>query len=948
MRKGLALCFSLILLISSAPQVNATTEAFVYSTQNLGYNQSVIARTLQAYANDSQAELFFDTPIWGYTQTPQKWMDYYSNVKGYNFSRINTMEDMLKKYKNKVKGLAVYDSGTDAARWIAETYSGIYDCLPVSADFVDVAFQDNFSLMNGWSLGGDGGQNASSNGDYMTLSTGPEGNHASIYRNLTVNVDTHPYIQLDVKSITPESSWYIAVYADGQTYWLPSWSTSTGFYICDLRQVTGWTGTKTMQLSIGVQGGNNKTVVVDWVKVGKYGFADNFWELTGWSGGNSNGGTVTCDGESATISTGPNLDYNLIYRDIGVNLDDYSYALINVSASKGNWHLAIYDGNTTYRLYPPQPGMTGQFIWQIGKNTGGKRWKQNFQLQIVVDGGPNKDVTVDWVRIGRNPSEEGNFINSFPTSIDLRTMNWADDITAYNWAMDNLLPLTDKSAGYCVGDTEYASDDGRWQAPSLDIAIKNKAFCFRLPPTMNDTQKADLFDDILSKLSPPAAIYGGWSETFTGDAAEQTFVQHVSAYGHYAILSTGSNGTFHTEVPVDAVSFNQQRNISKGPVESSRYYIAFMTAEGDTFAAPNDFYDANWVDSGRGTVPINWSWNPLHQEKYKGMAEYYRNTATSNDYFFSSIPLGYSFIAEMPNLTQFADFSRTYFDLSNIAVSDKWDRGIPNMEANKNYSRITGISALFDGIMNSDAEPGVMPGAQLRTLENGVPYITPAMELMYVSRNPDGSPLTPQGLAQLITAEAQKHEKPYFLKVYINTYRIGSEFDQHLPTKLKETSDLLGNTDYKVVKLDEFVSALKTATAYQDDFAYKSVNWEYGGSNNGVSMIVNSGQVTLSNGPADTWGLMTQTVNADVSQTPYFQINVTSFTGGAWSLAIADKYGSGQTYYLPANTGTGTYSYDIRDYTGWEGLKKFDLQIHVQGENTSLKSDWVRITSILN
>lgn len=955
LKKLLVFCFVVTSMTTQVPfaPVSAATASNVYNTTNLGYGQSIIARTAQGIVNKSAPAvppLFIDTNLWNYQQTASTWLNYYTGTKGYTFTRKNTLDDLLKAYKNNISGLAVYDYSTDASRWIAETYSGIHNTLPVSSDMVDVAFQDNFSTINGWNTGGDGGQTLSSDGDYMRLTTGSSGTYAMAYRNITVDLSKHKYIQLDVKGLTAGASWYMTAYYNGSTYWIPSWSTSHGFYICDLTQTTGWSGTKTIQISVGVQGGSNKTVTIDWFRIGKYGFADNFWAVTGWQSGSPSGGhSVTCDGEKVTLNTGTSSGYSLMYRDMTVNLDDYSYASIKVTAATGTWHVAVYDGTATYRMYPS--GTTGEFIWQIGANTNGKRGQQSFQVQIVCDGGTNKSVSVDWFRIGRHSSEEGNFINSFTIHKDFRTMNWTDDTTAYNWAIQNLLPLTDKKSAYCIGDEEYASDSGKYQASSLDIAIKNNAFCFRLPPAMNDSQKAVLLNTILSNLTAPAAVYGGWSNVFSING-EETFITNLSQKGHYAILSCGSNGSFHAAVPVGTVSFNQTRSISAaGSVDTGKYYIAFMAAEGDTFASADDFVTGNWCDPNRGQVAINWGWNPHFQTEFPGMAEYYRNTATSNDYFFSDIPVGYCFLTEMPNKAAYGAFSKSCLDAANIGVVGKWDRNW-DLSANKNYATDANASAIFEGIM-----PGAVDSAdgnayaQVRTLENGVPFVTTTMTLMYPTKNADGTPLTAAGLADLIRTEAQKHKKPFFLKVTPWTYKNGTEFDYNLPTKLKQVADLLGTNDYKVVKLDEFVGALKKSISFQDDFVYKSILWEYGGPNGGVTLSVNSEKATLNSG-GSSYGLMYQTATVDLSMHKYVQINVPAVSSGAsWFVSIYDKYGSGQTYYMPSGgtTQTGTFTYDITSVTGWTGTKKFEIQVGVQGgTNKSIQIDWLRIGSVTN
>ncbi len=199
----------------------------------------------------------------------------------------------------------------------------------------------------------------------------------------------------------------------------------------------------------------------------------------------------------------------------------------------------------------------------------------------------------------------------------------------------------------------------------------------------------------------------------------------------------------------------------------------------------------------------------------------------------------------------------------------------------------------------------------------------------------------------MIRTEAAKHKKPFFLKVFLNTYKIGnSTFDEHLPTALAATQTNLGTTDYKVVKLDEFVGALKTAINFQDDFVYKSILWGVGPA--GASLNVASNKATLSSG-TNTYGLMDQSVTVDVAKYPYISINVPRIDAGAnWTVNV---YDGTTTWRMPSggNTATGTFNYDIRAATGWAtGIHTFDFQIAVNGTNKSMDIDWVRIGSIQN
>ncbi len=834
-----------------------------------------------------------------------------------------------------VDGLVVYDDSIGAQKWIAETYAGIYDCIPVHKDSVDVDYQDNFNSLLGWNSAGDGNSSATVNDGILRIETGTNGNYALVHRTITVDMDEHPFVQIMISDLSDESSWYLSAYCNGQTYWIPSWNAETGFYVEDLVKATGLTGSQRIQFAIGVQGGPNRNVAVDWFRVGKYGFSDHFRSLDGWSYGSPyNDSTFSINDNGLLIELGSQSSYGLAYRDLTLNLDEYSYITADVAAASGGWHVAIYDGTDTYRMYPDQ--QTGTFSWQIGKHTEGKRGIQNIQLQIVCDGGPSNSVQMRSIRIGRHPAEEMNVHNQLSVQFDLTTCNFTSDEAAYTWAIETLAPLTNDSFAYCVGDEEYAADSGVWQASSLDIAIRNKAFCFRLPPSYTDEEKKTLLSTILETRTSPAAIYGGWSNVFSINS-EETFVHMLSINGDFGILSCGNNGSFHASVDAETTQFQQSRTITQAENVEDKYYIAFMAAEGDTFASADDFFTGNWHDPGRGTVPINWGWNAYLNSQFPGLAEYYRNTSTSNDYFFGDIPLGYSYLSEMPNLTQFATLANACYDQANIAVAGKWDT-LWNQTVNSQFCSTANISALFDGIM-----PGAVDSvdggayAQVRTLTNGVPYVTTAMALMYPTQNQDGTPLTAEGLAQLIIQEAEKHEKPYFLKITPHTYRNGTEFDSQLATTLYEAVQLLSHDSYKVVKLDEFVGALKYSISFQEDFVYKSNLW-----NNAGNFTVTNGVATIYGSTNGTAISQSITVNATKHATLCCKVNEISQGSEVQFFAVSSNGTS-----IPLSTAIsapGEYSFDLQGIETWSGLQTITLVVVFSGDvNQTLAIDYIKI-----
>jgi hypothetical protein len=144
---------------------------------------------------------------------------------------------------------------------------------------------------------------------------------------------------------------------------------------------------------------------------------------------------------------------------------------------------------------------------------------------------------------------------------------------------------------------------------------------------------------------------GTHQETVQLGLGEYTGVKMAGEYGKFTVVSDwAGNYSYHSGIPVRTV-FAQTKVREKNArnYDPKKKYVAItMIESGDAPAYYQyAFPTFQWQDSSRGSIAYNYSITPLMQYLMPGMVEYLYETATDNDYFFSSISgIGYMYPLE--------------------------------------------------------------------------------------------------------------------------------------------------------------------------------------------------------------------------------------------------------------------------------------------------------------
>jgi len=310
--------------------------------------------------------------------------------------------------------------------------------------------------------------------------------------------------------------------------------------------------------------------------------------------------------------------------------------------------------------------------------------------------------------------------------------------------------------------------------------------------------QAAMYERILDALETPAQING------YGDP-EDVWCRLLSRHGHYSFHAYG-NWSFHHEVPCGSRTFRQQISFTPANTkpELDRFYVCFMTSEGDTMKGPIPFFYDSWFDAARGGVPMNWGINPLMARFFPAMLQYYYETATPDDYFFVGCSgAGYCYPDDMKDLGRFARHTAQACAEAGTPLIDVWGAARPDVQ--QRY-----VAATQPLGLTVNCAP-----ARLKLLPDGTPVAY--HELAYWQTDglhgaswtqafgtPEGRQ---QGLARIvqrIESIAARHQPPFVILVYGDLH----SYPKHA-TLYRDLAQALDPRRFKPVRLDEAMAGIR-------------------------------------------------------------------------------------------------------------------------------------------
>ncbi len=528
-------------------------------------------------------------------------------------------------------------------------------------------------------------------------------------------------------------------------------------------------------------------------------------------------GNPAPDNPWSFISTGP----------LPVDLDRYPILDVEVSSVEGQgagWLIKLtWDRNGDGQinggeddLCLPLQTRPGRQRWNIAE-LGAIRGQHTFALLQLHIAGKGAKVVWRRVRFAAPDGQAPPTVAALPLSgpglavkRDLRGQ-FAGTRAAYEWALRELLPR-------CRGDLAHTVNGGQVDGVNVGVCgpmsgfdwqTQNRGFVFNLACTAErlvsygttcggSPEQAALYRRILEALQTPAQING------FGDP-EDVWCRLLSNHGHYSFHAFG-NWSFHNRVPCATTAFRQKVAFTAENTtpEQQRFYVCFMTSEGDTMKGPLPFFYGSWFDPARGKVPMNWGLNPLTARLFPALLQYYYDSATPDDYFFVGCSgAGYCYPDDMKDLDKFARHTAAACVEAGMPLIDTWGAARPDIQAQY-------VAATQPLGLTVNCAP-----ARLKLLADGTPVAY--HELTYWQTDGlDGASwsqvfATPEGRAQGIARIVQRIENiaarqqpPFVILVYgdLHSYPLHA-------TLYREVAAALDPQRFKPARLDEAMAGIR-------------------------------------------------------------------------------------------------------------------------------------------
>jgi len=279
---------------------------------------------------------------------------------------------------------------------------------------------------------------------------------------------------------------------------------------------------------------------------------------------------------------------------------------------------------------------------------------------------------------------------------DLTTLNFDSGLDIYHWMVDNLIEF--------VNQHEYLQLN--WEG--MDFAVQNKMLFIDVN-IVSDPPSRKLEDKVHEYFSSKNDLFvvWGWVED------EYLGVDRISKAGGFLRNIASGNLSFHSVVPSNIKEFKQKssKSIDKFVVDKNKFYINFMASEADTAKAPISFNHGGYLDESRGTIAVNWGMPANTIIDFPAIAEYYQNTATENDYFYTSGGHygGYVNVASLPekSLEKMVEEGKELAKISDQPYLDYFSTfvfGNPQISKLSDYAKKLGVKGLIGRHKNSSSK----------------------------------------------------------------------------------------------------------------------------------------------------------------------------------------------------------------------------------------------------
>lgn len=543
-------------------------------------------------------------------------------------------------------------------------------------------------------------------------------------------------------------------------------------------------------------------------------------------------------------------------------------------------------------------------------------------------------------------------LKALPVITDLTSFHFKNRKEAHRWAIDEYLDRTSKNYAYSYWQHER-------NFYTIDYAVAHKLFSFLLSFASEknpqggiyDKEEADMLDEIFAHLNP-GSILLGWGES------EEYIIQARCGEGGHALICTNisPNLSFHAAVPADITQLKQKRQLNEEQVNvENKIYISFSINEGDTYkSVGNLMMDGAWLHEKRGQIAFNWPTNPKILQMLPGLAQYYYNSMTENDYF--TVPtsgIGYfdaTFSTEEARAL-YAAKSKEAAAYADQHYIDVWWNGF---QGNDKWIQSMGMK----GYTSWTDKQQVWYFSAIPRIESELYY-----DLYYPPTQRKAS-----NMATYIKTQTESiTDRPWFVHVYACDPTFAAEVMRNLPADrfqavcmdeffalaIKAKSKVQGR---KILKNTELMQQLiddVDNSSFIEEFSTPSP-WTV----HDATYEIKDGEMTITANGTNYFSLLYREGNRfKVDKYPLMAAKINEFPAKenniAWLIKLNDGNGDivlkGEPEYQLKNR-PDVYVWDMKSLSNWSGTKEANLQFvleSIHGEASDLngvrmKYDWIK------
>jgi hypothetical protein len=241
---------------------------------------------------------------------------------------------------------------------------------------------------------------------------------------------------------------------------------------------------------------------------------------------------------------------------------------------------------------------------------------------------------------------------------DLRG-NFNNKKEVYDYLLKNIFPNCNGNLIFLFPTENQISITGRMSL--MDYAIANRACSISLK--VSSPRERNIMKAFFKRMNKFAILLGYPYP----HKLERPTVEFSSMYGLISVLGSFMAFNFSVHSKIGEINKLKQDHIEETSFDPNKIYITFLVTD-LALNSMQSFYYEVWEDKNRGKIKLNWWMNPFVLDFSPGIAQYYYETKTPNDYFVSAGPKERIYAPYFPYLKEYFDRVREPLRKSNLEI----------------------------------------------------------------------------------------------------------------------------------------------------------------------------------------------------------------------------------------------------------------------------------------